>query len=104
MKISFPQAALGDEVKVPTLDGEVILTVPEGTQDGKQFRMKEKGVKNVHGYGYGDLFVNINVVTPTKLSEKQKSLMREFAELSGEEIEEQPSNFKERARRFFKGE
>ncbi|RIN55349.1 molecular chaperone DnaJ [Staphylococcus simulans] len=104
LKISFPQAALGDEVKVPTLDGEVILTVPEGTQDGKQFRMKEKGVKNVHGYGYGDLFVNINVVTPTKLSEKQKSLMREFAELSGEEIEEQPSNFKERARRFFKGE
>lgn len=104
LKISFPQAALGDEVKVPTLDGEVILTVPEGTQDGKQFRMKDKGVKNVHGYGHGDLFVNINVVTPTKLSEKQKSLMREFAELSGEEIEEQPSNFKERARRFFKGE
>lgn len=104
LKISFPQAALGDEVKVPTLDGEVILTVPEGTQDGKQFRMKDKGVKNVHGYGHGDLFVNINVVTPTKLNEKQKSLMREFAELSGEEIEEQPSNFKERARRFFKGE
>ncbi|MHD0397576.1 molecular chaperone DnaJ [Staphylococcus simulans] len=104
LKITFPQAALGDEIKVPTLNGEVILTVPEGTQDGKQFRMKDKGVKNVHGYGHGDLFVNINVVTPTKLSEKQKSLMREFAELSGEEIEEQPSNFKERARRFFKGE
>ncbi len=104
LKISFPQAALGDEIKVPTLNGHVMLTVPEGTQDGKQFRMKDKGVKNVHGYGHGDLFVNINVVTPTKLNEKQKSLMREFAEISGEEIEEQPSNFKERARRFFKGD
>ena len=58
----------------------------------------------MHGYGHGDLFVNINVVTPTKISERQKELLREFAEISGEEIEEQPSNFRDKAKRFFKGE
>jgi molecular chaperone DnaJ len=104
LNVSFAQAALGDEVKVPTLNGHVMLTIPAGTQTAKQFRLKDKGVKNVHGYGHGDLFVNINVVTPTKISERQKELLREFAEISGEEIEEQPSNFRDKAKRFFKGE
>lgn len=58
----------------------------------------------MHGYGYGDLYVDIKVVTPTKLNDKQKELMKEFAQVSGEEISEQPSNFKDRAKRFFKGE
>ncbi|WP_180522088.1 molecular chaperone DnaJ [Staphylococcus haemolyticus] len=104
LDVSFPQASLGDEIKVPTLNGNVMLTIPSGTQTGKQFRLKDKGVKNVHGYGHGDLFVNIKVVTPTKLTDRQKEIMREFAELNGESIEEQPSNFKDRARKFFKGE
>lgn len=81
-----------------------MLTIPAGTQTGKQFRLKEKGVKNVHGYGHGDLFVNIKVVTPNKLTDRQKELMREFAEISGENPEEQPSNFKDKARKFFRGE
>lgn len=81
-----------------------MLTVPAGTQTGKQFRMKEKGIKNVHGYGYGDLFVNIKVVTPDKLTERQREIMKEFAEISGETINDQPNNFKDKARRFFKGE
>ncbi|QHW37097.1 molecular chaperone DnaJ [Staphylococcus ursi] len=102
--ISFAQAALGDEVKIPTLKGHVMLTVPEGTQTGKQFRLKGKGIKNVHGYGYGDLFVNIRVQTPTSLNERQRELLKEFAEVSGETVNEQPSNFKDKARRFFKGE
>lgn len=102
--ISFAQAALGDEIKVPTLNGQVMLTVPAGTQSGKQFRLKGKGVKNVHGYGHGDLFVNIRVETPTNLNEKQRDLLKAFAEESGESISEQPSNFKDKARRFFKGE
>ena len=55
-----------------------MLTIPAGTQTGKQFRLKEKGVKNVHGYGHGDLFVNIKVVTPNKLTDRQKELMREL--------------------------
>ncbi|HCX1434073.1 molecular chaperone DnaJ [Staphylococcus aureus] len=104
LNVSFPQAALGDEIKIPTLNNEVMLTIPAGTQTGKQFRLKEKGIKNVHGYGYGDLYVDIKVVTPTKLTDRQKELMKEFAQLNGEEINEQPSNFKDRAKRFFKGE
>ena len=102
--ISIAQAALGDEIKVPTLNGQVMLTIPSGTQSGKQFRLKGKGVKNVHGYGHGDLFVNIVVVTPTNLTDKQRELLKAFAEESGESISEQPSNFKDKARRFFKGE
>ena len=104
LNVSFPQAALGDEIKIPTLNNEVMLTIPAGTQTGKQFRLKRKGYKNVHGYGYGDLYVDIKVVTPTKLTDRQKELMKEFAQLNGEEINEQPSNFKDRAKRFFKGE
>lgn len=104
LDISFSQAALGDEIKIPTLKSNVVLTIPAGTQMGKQFRLKDKGVKNVHGYGYGDLFVNIKVVTPTKLNDRQKELLKEFAEINGENINEQSSNFKDRAKRFFKGE
>ncbi|UXR68639.1 MULTISPECIES: molecular chaperone DnaJ [unclassified Staphylococcus] len=102
--INFAQAALGDEVKIPTLNGQGMLTIPAGTQSGKQFRLKGKGVKNVHGYGYGDLFINIKVHTPTKLNDRQKELLKAFAEESGDEINEQPSNFKDKARRFFKGD
>lgn len=104
LDISFSQAALGDEIKIPTLKSNVVLTIPAGTQTGKQFRLKDKGVKNVHGYGYGDLFVNIKVLTPTKLNDRQKELLKEFAEINGEDINEQSSNFKDRAKRFFKGE
>ena len=50
-----------------------MLTIPAGTQTGKQFRLKEKGIKNVHGYGYEDLYVDIKVVTPTKLTDRQKN-------------------------------
>lgn len=96
--ISIAQATLGDEIKVPTLKGHVMLTIPGGTQSGKQFRLKEKGVKNVHGYGYGDLFINVKVVTPTKINERQKELLREFAEIDGESLTEQPSNFKDKAK------
>lgn len=104
LNISFTQASLGDEIKIPTLNKEVVITVPAGTQNGKQFRLKEKGIKNVHGYGYGDLYVDIKVVTPTKLTDRQKELLQEFAEINGETVNEQPTNFKDRAKRFFKGE
>lgn len=86
LNVSFPQAALGDEIKIPTLNSNVVLTIPSGTQTGKQFRLKDKGIKNVHGYGYGDLFVNIKVVTPTKMNDRQKEIMKEFAEINGEDV------------------
>lgn len=82
--ISFTQAALGDEIEVPTLNGNVKMKIPAGTQTGSVFRLKGKGMSNIHGYGRGDQHVRVLVQTPTKLSEKQKELLREFAELSGE--------------------
>ncbi|MFZ5590696.1 MAG: molecular chaperone DnaJ [Bacillota bacterium] len=86
VKISFAQAALGDEIEVPTLEGTAKMKVPEGTQSGTVFRLKGKGIPDVHGYGRGDQHVRVQVVTPTKLSEKQKELLREFARLSGENV------------------
>lgn len=82
--ISFPQAALGDELEINTLEGKVKLKVPEGTQSGTYFRLKGKGIANVNGYGKGDMHVRVVVVTPNKLDEKQKQLLRELAKLSGE--------------------
>ncbi|GGB04545.1 molecular chaperone DnaJ [Macrococcus hajekii] len=104
LKLSFAQAALGDEIEVPTLDGRVKLTIPSGTQTGKRFRLKDKGIQNVHGYGKGDLYVTATVVTPTKMTDHQIELLREFAEIDGEELNEQNENFFEKTRRFFRGE
>ena len=79
--ISFAQAALGAEIEVPTLDGNVKLDIPEGTQTGTTFRLKGKGFPRLRGYGKGDQHIRIKVVTPTKLSREQKDLLRQFAEL-----------------------
>ncbi|MCB5894959.1 molecular chaperone DnaJ, partial [Faecalicatena fissicatena] len=81
--ITFTQAALGDEIEVPTLHGKVKLKIPAGTQSGTKFRLRGKGVPNVHGHGTGDQHVIARIVTPRKLTERQKQLLREFAEASG---------------------
>lgn len=104
LPITFSQAALGDEIKVPTISSEVVLTIPAGTQTGRRFRLKEKGVKNVHGYGYGDQFITVKVVTPTKLSEQEVDIFRNLAEQGGESINEQQENLFDRTKRFFKGD
>ena len=75
MPITFAQAALGDEIEVPTLHGKVKLKIPAGTQTGTRFRLKGKGVSNVRGYGQGDQHVVVRIVTRTKLTEKQKQLL-----------------------------
>ncbi|MFE7061126.1 molecular chaperone DnaJ [Sutcliffiella sp. NPDC057660] len=104
MPITFAQAALGDEVEVPTLHGKVKLKVPAGTQTGTNFRLKGKGIANVRGYGQGDQHIKIRVVTPTKLTEKQKQLMREFAEISGQSPDENEDGFFAKVKRVLKGE
>ncbi|MED3763981.1 molecular chaperone DnaJ [Ureibacillus sp. FSL K6-8385] len=104
LKITFPQAALGDEIEVPTIYGKVKLRIPPGTQSGAQFRIKDKGVKNIHGYGKGHQYVNVIVVTPTNLTERQKQLLREFAEISGDIPEEQGSSLFDKIKKTFKGE
>lgn len=84
--ISFPQAALGSEIEVPTLDGKIKLKIPAGTQSGKIFRLKGKGFVDLHGYGRGDHLVRIVVETPRRLSGRQRELLEEFARVSGEDV------------------
>ena len=83
--ISFVQAALGDEIEVPTLEGTATLKIPEGTQTGTVFRMRGKGVPDVRGFGRGDQYVTVKVVTPTHLTDEQRDLLRRFARAGGEQ-------------------
>lgn len=103
--LTYTQAALGDEIEVPTVHGNVMLKIPAGTQTGKVFRMKSKGVPNVRGYGQGDQHVIVKVITPTKLTDKQKELLREFNEIGGNDAtDEQGDSFFQRFKKAFKGE
>ncbi|SEM48120.1 molecular chaperone DnaJ [Paenisporosarcina quisquiliarum] len=104
LPLTYAQAALGDEIEVPTVQGKVKLKIPAGTQSQANFRLKGKGIKNVHGYGVGDQHVIVKVVTPKKLTEKQKQLLREFAEISGDIPEEQGSSLFDKIKKTLKGE
>lgn len=104
LKLTFPQAGLGDEIEVPTVHGKVKLRIPAGTQSGAQFRLKDKGVKNVQGYGTGNQYVTVKVMTPEKLTEKQRQLLREFAEISGDIPEEHGSSLFGKIKKKFQGE
>lgn len=104
MPITFVQAALGDEIEVPTLHGKVKLKIPAGTQTGTRFRLRGKGVKNPRGFGMGDQHVIVKLITPKKLSEKQKQLLRDFAETSGETPDANEEGFFDKVKRAFKGE
>ena len=84
MPISFVKATLGGEIEVPTLTGKVSFTIPEGTQSGKTFRLKAKGIKGVRSGYAGDLFCHVAVETPVKLTDKQKDLLKEFERLTVE--------------------
>ncbi len=99
--ISFHQAALGADIEVPTLHGKVKLKLPHGTQSGKVFRLKGKGLKEVHGYHQGDQHVRVSVETPTHLTVKQKELLKEFASLGGEEIHPLSKGFFEKVKQIF---
>ncbi len=76
--ISFVQAALGDEIDVPTLDGKTKFKIPEGTQPGAVFHLRGKGIPHLQGYGRGDHIINVKVGIPTKLTEKQKEMLKKF--------------------------
>lgn len=93
--ISFPQAALGTTVKIPVLNGEEDLHIPEGTQSGQIFRQKGKGLPNPHG-GRGDLYVNIRVVVPSKLSREHRRVLEQLRETM--KVENKPT---ERNSSFF---
>jgi molecular chaperone DnaJ len=91
--ISFVQAALGAELEVPTLDGKVRYAIPEGTQTGTVFRLKNKGIPFLRGNGRGDQYIKVDIEVPKKLNEKQKSILKEFAAASGDDAGEQGKGF-----------
>jgi molecular chaperone DnaJ len=100
--VSFAQAALGSEIEVPTLDGRATIKIPAGTQSGTTFRIKGRGVKNLQGYGQGDLHVRIQVEVPTRLTSEQKAKLREFAELCDENVNPISKSFFEKAKKLFR--
>lgn len=82
--ITFAQAALGAELEIPTVDGKVKYTIPEGTQSGTTFRLKGKGVPGMGGRARGDQYVTVYIETPRNLNREQKAALRKFSELLGE--------------------
>lgn len=102
--ISFAKAALGGEIEVPTLSGKASFTIPEGTQSGKTFRLRSKGIKGVRSGYAGDLFCHVVVETPVTLTERQKELLREFEELTiegGSKHSPQTKSWKDKVKDFF---
>ena len=83
-EISYAQAVLGAEIEVPTIDGKVKLTIPEGTQPGAVFRLKGKGIPYLRGSGRGDQFISVTIKVPKNLSSSQKELLRQFAASMGD--------------------
>ena len=102
--ISFPQAALGDTLQVPTIDGKVEYTIPEGTQTGTVFRLRGKGIQNVNGRGRGDQYVRVNIEVPTHLTDHQKRLLRDFEASTTDENQTQRKGFWDKVKDAFKGE
>lgn len=83
--ISFTKAALGGSIEVPTIEGKVKYEVPEGTQTGTVFRLKNKGIKNLRGAGKGDQYVRVKIEVPKKLTDRQKTILQAFAFEIGEQ-------------------
>ena len=104
--LGFTSAALGGEVKVPTLDGEVSLKIPVGTQSGRVFRLRGKGVKPVRGGGPGDLYCRVDVETPVNLTDEQKEMLRQLEaslDAGGDQHSPRRSSWKDSVKTFFEG-
>lgn len=99
--IRFVDAALGGEIEVPTLAGKAQIKIPPGTQPGTVFRLKGKGVRNLQGYGMGDLHVRVNVEVPNHLNAAQRTKLQEFADLCDSNTNPISKSFFERAKSFF---
>ena len=99
--IKFTLAALGGAIDVPTLSGRASLKIPSGTQSGTTFRMRNKGVTSLRGYGNGDQYITVHVEVPKSLTGKQKELLEGFAKESGDDEEPIGKSFFDKAKRFF---
>jgi molecular chaperone DnaJ len=101
--VSFVQAALGADIEVPTLFGKARMKIPAGTQTHKMFRLRGKGLPNLRQHGQGDQFVRVVVETPTKLTQRQKELLEEFAKISGEQHNPITQSFFDKVKEVFGG-
>ena len=99
--ITFTQAALGDEVIVPTLDGKVKLNIHEGTQPGDEFKLRGKGIQRLNYSGRGDQYVKVVVEVPKELTKAQKDKLKEFEALTGEKNYKARKSFTDKIKRFF---
>ncbi len=101
--ISIADAALGTDIKIPTIDGgKAKIKIPAGTQSGKQFRLKEKGMPLMRGGGYGDLYVQVNTEVPVSLNREQKDLLEKFREIENEKSNPSIKKFFKKAKSFWK--
>lgn len=101
LPISFTEATLGADVEIPTLEGKEIYTIPEGTDTGTVFTLKNKGISDVNGYGKGDLSFKVKIITPKNLTDKQKELLKEFSNEREEHLTEHKKNFFEKVKELF---
>jgi molecular chaperone DnaJ len=99
--ISFSIAALGGEVKVPTLQGHALLKIPAGTQSGTQFRLRGHGIQNIETRARGDLRVRVIVEVPTRLNSEQRRKLEEFAASCGDDNSPMHKTFFDKAKEFF---
>lgn len=102
--VTFVQACLGAELEVPTLDGPVKYTMPEGTQNGTTFRLKGKGIQSLGRAGRGDQYVTVNIEVPKGLTPKQKDLLRQFGEAVGDQNHQKRKSFFDKLKETFQGE
>ena len=94
--ITFSQAALGAEITVPTLDGDVVYNVHEGTQPGDIFKLKNRGIENLTGRGRGDQYVKVTIEVPRNLSKEQKDLLQQFETMASDKNYQRRKSFREK--------
>ncbi len=102
LPVSFVKAALGAEVNVTTLSGDVSMKIPAGTQSGKVFRLKAKGMPEINGTSHGDQYVRVMIQVPTRMTPEQKKLLEDYARISGEAVGNGESTFTEKIKKVFK--
>lgn len=99
--ISFVTAVFGGEIEIPTLEGTVKMKIPEGTQSGRIFRLRQKGISSLQGSGRGDELCRVMIETPTNLNKQQKNKLREFAALYSENVQPQSKKFMKKIKEMF---
>ncbi|MHC4861781.1 MAG: DnaJ C-terminal domain-containing protein, partial [Planctomycetota bacterium] len=99
--VTFTQSALGSSITIPGVDGEVNVDVPRGTQSGETFRLRGKGLPDVHGRGQGDMLIRVVVETPRSLTKRQEELLREFAKTEDVSVSPRRKSFIEKVKELF---